>query len=229
MRRNTLPVTAVLVVAILLATSGGLNASPKPPVKFGLHVGASLSSQWSPAEEISDFGRVTEFESGLCLGPFVTIPLGNWFALQGELLFVERGAKHIITIADFPYGDISVVYSLDYIDIPVLFTFIPIHGEHLRVYSHIGGHVSVLTAGTYAFSNEFIPDFSETLSDLGGADFGFTTGAGVEVQVEGLMLQLEYRYTMGFKDLTFPTGPEFPEIELRNMGHMILLGIAFPL
>jgi hypothetical protein len=39
-------------------------------------------------------------------------------------------------------------------------------------------------------------------------------------------MQLEYRYSMGFVDLTLPTGPGFPEVRLRNMVHAFNVGIG---
>jgi hypothetical protein len=39
-------------------------------------------------------------------------------------------------------------------------------------------------------------------------------------------LSVEYRYSMGFVDLEFPTGPGFPPVELRNMFHPIVLEIG---
>jgi hypothetical protein len=215
------------LVAILLITGFIQPDNNKKPVVFGMYIGSSISSQWSTAEASPEYTRTTGNESGVSIGLFADFSLGRLFAIQGELFLVDKGGNHTITVAGFPFGDIDITYSMTYVEIPILLKLIPIQTKNFSLFSHIGAFFAFITNSTYEFKNEVIPDFTQDLGDLKQTDYGLIGGGGISFALKGFNLHIEYRYSMGFHDLTFPTGPDFPEIELRNFGHKILLGISF--
>lgn len=219
---------ALVTVGIMMVMTGAVQAeSPRKPVAFGLYIGPSITSQWSTAEASPEYSRTTGNESGVTLGLFVGFSLGKLFAIQAEFMFVEKGGNHTISVAGFPYGDLVVTYSMDYIEIPVLLKFIPLKTKSINFYSQAGIYLAFLTDSSYRFENEIIPDFNQDLGDLKKSDLGLAGGAGISFSLKNVNLHAEYRYSMGLVDLAFPTGPGFPEIELRNLGHKILCGISF--
>jgi hypothetical protein len=221
----------LLIPFIVLAITVSVSAQEEESdgIMLGFHGGLSLSSHWSTAEASSAYERETNSESGMIGGAYILFPLGKSFAFQPELAFVQKGANHIINIAGFPFGAIDVTYCLEYIELPLIIKFYPFDLGTMKFYSTAGAYISLLTSSSYRFENEFLPGFTEDIDSLDDIDYGVVFGAGLMMDIEGLKVDLEYRYSMGFNDLVYPTGPGFPEIELRNYAHMFMIGIALPI
>lgn len=215
-----------LLIAAMICCAGLLQADDQR-LSFGMNIGASLSNHWSPAEDSAEYERSTSGESGVAIGFFMNWSLGKLFAVQSELSFVDKGATHNIDIPSFPYGAIEVTYAMQYLVIPISLKFYPLTIGTVRLYTGAGGYYAFLINGTYSFRNEFIPNFDEKLSDIKSGDGGFFFSSGFQFKLSSFRVHLEYRYSMGLVDITFPTGPGFPEIALRNMAHLLLVGVSF--
>ncbi len=217
----------LLTLPVVLAAEDEKDC--KNTLMLGVKGGVSFSSHWSTAEESDAYERETTGQDGFAGGVFASIPLGGIFALQPELLFVQKGADHRINISSVPVGDINVAYEVDYIEIPVLLKLYLLDFDGIRFYTSGGGYIAFMTGSSYSFTNKYIPGFTVDMEDLEDPDFGFTFGNGFEFKAENITLSVEYRYSMGFVDVVYPTGPGFPEIELRNLTHMIFVSIGLDL
>lgn len=214
-----------IFLLFFIVSSASIQARPEK-LNFGLNVGPIFSSQWSTGEKPAGYENPTG-QSGLSIGFFSNLTLGKRFSLQGEICMSDKGAKHNIIIAGFPFGPIDVTYTTDYLEIPLWLKFYVIKKEKFRIYTGAGGYIAFLTKGKYLFENEFIPSFTEDMEDIKKTDFGFLGNWGLEIKAAHFLFHLEYRYSMGFADISYPTGPGSPEIEFRHLSHVVLFGVSF--
>jgi opacity protein-like surface antigen len=210
---------------ILLAGSMRIQAEPEK-LTFGLNVGPVFSNHWS-TEDAPEGVEKPKGESGFSVGVYMNLSLGKRFSLQGEIGYAEKGAKHNLLIEGFPYGPVDVTYNTEHIEIPIWLKFYVIKGKKFRIYTGGGGYIAFLTNGWYLFENEVIPSFTADMDDIKKTDLGFLFQWGLEFKVGDFFVHLEYRYSMGLIDISYPTGPDAPGVELRNLAHAALLGVSF--
>jgi opacity protein-like surface antigen len=189
-------------------------------------LGPVFSNHWSTEEAPEGVEKPTG-ESGFSIGVYANFRLGKRFSLQGEIGYAEKGAKHNILIEGFPFGPVDVTYSTEHIEIPIWLKFYVIKGEKFRIYTGAGGYMAFLTNGQYLFENEVIPSFTEDMDDIKKTDLGLLFQWGLEIKVGSVFVHLEYRYSMSFTDISYPTGPDAPGIDLRNLAHVVLFGVSF--
>jgi len=215
----------LIFLAIFLLSSATIPAQPGK-WSFGLNIGPIFSNHWSTEDTPAGYEKPIG-ESGLSLGVYTNYRLSKRFSLQVGIGLAEKGAKHNLVIEGFPYGPVDITYNTEHIEIPVWLKFYVIKKEKIRLYTGAGGYFAYLTKGQYTFENEFIPSFTEDMDDLKKSDIGMMFNWGLEVKVAHFLFHLEYRYSMGFTDISFPTGPGTPGVNLRNMAHVALFGVSF--
>lgn len=213
------------ILSLLLLSGSVLQAQSKK-LTFGIHAGPVFSNQWSTEEAPEGYEKPAG-EVGLTLGIYINFSLGKRFSLQGEAGWIEKGAKHNLLIEGFPFGPVDITYSTEYIEFPLWVKFYVIKKDKFRIYTGAGGYTAFFLKGQYLFENEFVPTFTEDLEDMKKSDFGFLFNWGLELKLGGFLVHLEYRYSMGFYDIGFPTGPGAPPINLRHLAYVVLFGVSF--
>jgi hypothetical protein len=213
---------SILFIAFLPLTLLGMDFS-----SAGFIGGPALSTQWSPKDE--DFGADVKTESLVKYqaGIYAEWSLNRIFSLRPEIRYVRRGAEHLIEIPDFLFPYIRAQYSYDYIEVPILLKTVPFNWRPVRPYL-TGGLYTGRRIGRseYTFTLPGFGTFTEPMKDLQKWDWGFTSGYGAEWLFGRLRLGMEYRFTMGFTELSLPTGPGFPEVGLQNMAHALCLEVG---
>lgn len=184
--------------------------------------GPVLSTQWSPTDE--DFGADVKTESlwKYQAGIYAEWSLNRLFSIRPEIRYVRRGAEHLIEIPDFLFPSITARYAYDYIEIPILLKTVPFKWRPIRPFL-TGGLYAGRRIGRpeYTFTLPGFGTFTEPMKDIEEWDWGFTSGYGVEWLIGPTRMGVEYRFCMGFTELSLPTGPGFPEVGLRNMSHAL--------
>ena len=87
-------------------------------LNFGLKAGANYANVYS--EEGEDF--VADGKIGFAGGAFVNIPLGNFFAIQPEIMFSQKGFKGSGMLLGQDY---SLTRTTNFIDVPLLLAIRP--------------------------------------------------------------------------------------------------------
>jgi hypothetical protein len=149
--------------------------------------------------------------------------VNEWFTLQPELYYSMKGMKMGLGILD-----LSVAWSIDYIDIPVLAVFeLPLESS-LEPYVFAGPSVgfkvrSEMSAS--ALGEEESVDLDEYTNSV---DFSLVVGAGIEFDIAGQEFSFDFRWIPGlvgvFKD-EVPWTDDTPN--MRNDTFSFLLGYAF--
>lgn len=221
--------TTLLVVLGLLAFVGlsplqtqAQEVDITPGIKGGVNF-ADLGGD--DAELIFDGGGSGDFEipiearTGIVAGGFALIDFDGPFALQPEVLYVQKGAKVEI---EFLEETASSTLKLDYIEVPVLAKFqIPLEGS---IAPNIFAGPAVAFNITAEQEGEG-PDGSETtdLSEvISTTDFGLQVGAGVDFDAGPGTIMLDAWYELGLSSI-----PSEGDADIKNQGIRITAGFGF--
>lgn len=196
MRRSGI---SVLVLAATVATVAAAQKS----TNYGLLAGGSFAK--FRGADIGDFDHT---KVGIAGGFFVTAGLSPRFAVQPEILFVQKGGKNDV-------DDQSI--RISYIEIPVLLKLrVPTKGI-VSPNLYAGGAVDIKAGCSVK---------SATTSDCGtfgasikSTDFGVVFGAGVDIR----RAVITARYVLGLSK--FDSQP--PTDDVKNSAFYLLAGWAF--
>ncbi len=209
----------VVPVSTAFAASGRLS--------FGLQGGFTLTNHWSTKEKSGNYTVESSIKDSYTGGLIGVVQLSRVFSLEADLFFVKKGSNQSISVPGFPFGDIKVTYYLDYLEIPFLLRTHPFPRARIQFTTAVGPYVSFLLNQKYSYRIAVLGTEEREIQDIGSTDYGIVFGSGLSIPANVITLRLDYRYSMGFVDLKLPTGPGFPEIELRNYCHCLMLGIIF--
>lgn len=180
-------------------------------IRFGLKGGANISSYLLDENQARD----SKGQWGYQVGLVTEITFSEYFALQPEILYVNRGAEYDV-------AGVNVEEDLHYIDIPMLLKFKPIPIVNL----YAGPQVSFLINGKYEYGDEGVTYEFDDRDDFKSIDFGLAVGAGAEL---GPMF-LDVRYSLGLNNAL--EDREIKDVVLededaRNNGVQISVGLLF--
>jgi hypothetical protein len=193
-----------------------------------------------------DYEVSSSWRRGFAAGAFIVFPVTSRFALQQEVLYVQKGSRQDIgvEILDIPTV-LNVTYEMDYIEIPVLMRFALMKWERSELLSTAGTVLALKVRDHYKLEGlltdgvEEVPLHADSdMSEVDMFDFCITYGLGLEFPLIGQTALVEYRFTMGMNTLSMPTyayvptfdGTELVDNEpvpLKNQNHVIMLGVAF--
>jgi Outer membrane protein beta-barrel domain len=215
----------VLFTVSLAGLSPELEAAGR--FGFGVQGGLALTNHWSTQEKGGNYTVESSIKAGFAAGALAVFRISRIFSLEADVLYVKKGSNQTISIPGFPLGDIEVTYELDYIEVPLLLRTHLFPSAKIQPTLAGGLCLAFLTAKEYNYRIAAIGNVEAEIEGIESTDYGFTTGVGLDIPADVCSLRFEYRYSMGFVDLKLPTGPGFPEIELRNYGHYLMFGLAF--
>lgn len=123
---------------------------------FGLKAGMNVSNIWdTQAEDFSADPKI-----GFAGGAFATIPLGRLFAIQPEVMFVQKGFRGSGSVLTVPY---EISRTTNFLEIPVLLAVRP--ADFISIYA--GPQVSFLLSqkDKFTFGNSTIEDQEQFKND----------------------------------------------------------------
>ncbi|MCB0663250.1 MAG: PorT family protein [Saprospiraceae bacterium] len=206
---------------------GALNVG-NAQVGIGLRGGVNFASQSIKGNILDSFS--VENVTGISAGLFVELPVSEFFSIQPEFQFIQRGKKAISTLQE---GGLTfkrtTIEQFSYLEIPILakvkfgndlikgnFFAGPNFGYAL---SGTEQETTFINGGEIVEENEF--DFEN--SHYKRLDVGALAGLGVSVHFEGFSVFADYRYLFGLADLDDGDG----EVTVKNRGSNLGVGIAF--
>jgi hypothetical protein len=202
---------AVLAVASMSAAAGRFS--------FGLKAGI-MSAKMVTADTDLVWSAVWRPVGGF----FVTIPLGEWFYIQPELIYASKGATYSLTDGTTIF---TATVAAPYVDIPILLKmYLPTgSGDGLRPNVYAGPYLG-FKAGTGKMKMDVTyggqsTTSEEALTSLKKTDFGIILGAGVDFPMGSTLLTIDVRW--GTSLSTISTEGD----DTRNKAWTFLLGFAF--
>lgn len=213
----------ILVAMIGLAPA--IHGAPK--LSFGVQGSFTLTNHWSTEEKGGGFAVTSSIKNGFAGGVLAIVKLSRVFSLEGDFLLVQKGSDQTISVPGFPYGDIKVTYKLNYAEIPLLLRTHPFPAAKIQLSSAVGPYVSFLKSKKYSYRISVLGTEEKDIERLRSTDYGVIFGSALSIPANIVTLRIDYRYSMGFVDLTLPTGPGFPKVKLRNYCHYVMFGLIF--
>lgn len=197
-------------------------------VAIGLRGGINFASQSVKGNLLDSFS--VDNVKGISGGIHAEIFVNEFFAIQPEVQFVQRGKKALSTLHE---GGVSfqrtTTEKISYLEIPVLakvklgndfikgnFFAGPSFGYAL---SGTEQETTTINGGERVEENAF--DFEN--SNYKRLDVGALAGLGVSVHFEGFSVFADYRYLFGIANLNKGDG----EVTVRNRGSNLGVGIAY--
>jgi hypothetical protein len=207
MRTRTLsPVLLAGILALPLLPLSVQQAAAQcqgKPFRVGAKVGVNRSNFHS--RELGTNRPAAEV--GVTGGLFMSYSLVNWFAIQSEVLYSEKGARFHGSEIGLP--DAEAKLHLDYVEFPVLARFsIPLQGALSPAFFigpdfafNVSRKVNLSAGNTdQTISYDDIPGVApyETF------EFNMVFGAGLDISLDPVLVTLEARYTLGLTDIVSP-------------------------
>ncbi len=202
MKKNWL--YAVLLTLGLTQLAFGATSSEsfsRQPVRVGIEAGMTFSNVSAPAD-VTPSNR-----TGLAVGLNVEIPLGEFFALQPELLFVQRG----VNLAKV--GNLSVDAKYNSLELPLL--------AKVRLKFPVSPYLVAGPVAIWNISRSVVGSTSGSATGINfnpkTLDFGFAVGGGVDVGP----VFASVRYTVGISNL------DENSADWKSRGVHVLAGLRF--
>lgn len=185
---------------------------------------------------------------GVDFAVFSNIEVADFFSVQPELHFVQKGVKYTGEVAA-DNMDIKMVYRYNYLELPVLARFNMNPTETVGFNFFVGPSAGYGLNGKFKGENISIDateagiqkgDFETDLEwdDEYGADgtksnrwdFGGTAGVGLEFMMDAVNIVLDARYSMDFTDaVKYETTPSPEPDKIYNRGFSFTVGVAVPI
>jgi hypothetical protein len=137
-------------------------------------------------------------KTGFAFGGFFMYQFSPMFAIQPEAYYTMKGATDKM---DFQGTTVDLTYTLDYIEIPVLFKFlIPIQGSGVKPAIFAGPFLGINT--TAKVKAEFDGQSQEEdIEDTKSTEFGLQFGGGIGFPVGKGELGVDIRYILGLSTI----------------------------
>jgi hypothetical protein len=206
-------ILTAVIIAFLATFVKAQDAQDPSLFHFGIKAGANYSNVY----DINGEEFTADYKFGFAGGIFFAVPLGNYFGIQPEVLFSQKGYESNGSILGSAY---KITRTSNYIDVPILLQIKP--ASFITV--AIGPEYSYLISHKNSFSNSVISaqqqqDFDNinirknVLSLLGGLDFN------IQNLVIGTRVGWDLLHNNGDGTSTSP--------RYRNMWYQATLGIRF--
>jgi hypothetical protein len=211
-------VLAIAFPLLAQAQMGGQGIDVKPGVRGGVSF-MTLDVDDSPGDADPDPDRRT----GLMIGGFALLEFAGPFALQPELMYIQKGASLETTVDE---TTITSTTRLDYVEIPVLAKFQLPASAPVSPSLFAGPTLGFNVAAETEVETEVEGGESETndVSDqVSGTDFGIALGGGVDIGLTTGTLMIDVRYALGLTNVDDTD----EDTSINNQGFMITAGFAF--
>lgn len=197
------------IMCIAAFLSAGLFTNLGAQTSFGAKAGYAVSSFRG------DDANNIDWQSGFAGGLFVNVYVFDFFTIQPEVLFRQRGGKSASETFN-----INQNVRLSYMDVPILFKLrIPI-SETFYPHIYAGPQLSYNINGEYEVSGTSLVAQKDV--NVRKIDFGGIMGFGLDVVINKLFLTADWRYGLGA--LSVDKGDN--ALKLKNEDISILLGVG---
>lgn len=200
-----------------LMAQSSVTVGPMAGVSFSTFSGDD-AADFSDGELSFEKGSRT----GLAVGGFAEFEFGSNFAIEPQLLYIQKGARYNgnVDIGTGSPVDVTAGVNLDYIQVPVLFKAELRKPDNKLSPSVFVGPALGFQIGCTVTAEGDGQDASEDCPDdtFKGTDFSLVFGAGLEFN----RFSLQGRYDMGLGSVADADG-----VDVKNGGFLVTLGYAF--
>jgi hypothetical protein len=223
--------TCILMFLSLLFL-GTINA--QTGVRFGLKAGYSLATQYGIPPADDSYIVETDTRNGFAGGIFLYFPITESVGIQQEFIYAMKGSRQDVTI-NVPVNLNTVsVYDLNYFEMPLIIKYKFLKIKNIGIYGSTGIALSLLMNGEYKITTTInaggppvVVDESGDMKGLDTFDYSFVYGLGTDFKLFKKDFFFEYRMVVGWNTLQMPNASGAAPVPLRNMDHVIGVGMYF--
>ena len=205
----------ILVALAMFALVGTAQAQ----LSAGVKAGVDLANLGGDAEELLEVNLSSKL--GFSAGAFLGVDLHEYFRLQFEVQYVQKGAKA-------EEGGVDIKFNLDYVEFMVPLTLlIPVEGAVApRIYAGpaLGLEVSCKFSGDEGGVSIDI-DCADAGVDTKSIDYGVFFGAGVDFAIGSGAIMLDVLYNLGLSNINDTAGTT--DMTAKNTNIQFLAGYRF--
>jgi opacity protein-like surface antigen len=199
-------VITVALFAITLVPAIAAAQTSTYPMTFGIKAGVNASTL-AVDDSLLDTSNIWGGVGGIFTGRNISDNVG----IQLEALFSQRGAKDTSTSSE-------TRLRLTYLDVPLTARFGSTTSNNMHFHAFTGPQLGIKLSAKA--KNDFIGVEEDLDDEVKSWDFGWTLGAGVEMN----NVSLDARYTLG---LTNIDNSEFSDGSSKNRTFTVLVGYRF--
>jgi len=200
-------------------------------IKIGFRAGYSMATQYGIDEPDIPYTVDVQYRHGFSGGFLMYYPVTEFFGIQQEFLYVQKGSREDIDLIGRPIKT-RTEYDMNYFEIPIVIRLAFADLKILKLYLTSGFALSILLNGEYRLSGvaeiDGVPvNFSDT-NEIKGVDifdYGFLYGAGADFEIFEKQFFFEYRFTIGWNILQMPTVEGEAPAPLRNQDYLFTVGL----
>ncbi len=208
-------VVAALALTALLATAGFAQN-----VTAGAKAGIDFADLGGDIEDIIE--TETDLKTGFSVGGFLGVDLHRLFRLQGEVQYVQKGAKA-------SEAGIEAKFKISYVEVLVPLTVtIPVEGIVVpRLYA--GPSLAFELDCKIEQSDATVSvedDCADVDAPTNSVDYGVFFGGGIDIQAGPGHITLDVLYNLGIGDIA-DEDPTDPVVDVSNKNIQVLAGYGF--
>jgi hypothetical protein len=173
--------TVFAAIAMVFTAKAQETTSSNTDTRSNFILGAKLGINYSNVYDSEGEDFVADPKVGFVAGGFVTLPLGNLFAIQPEVLYSQKGFKGSGTLLGSSY---SYTRTTDHLDVPIYFAFRPI--EYLSILA--GPQFSYLLSEKNEFKGAINNTQEEAFNNDNIRKNTFSLIGGVDVNVSKMVI-----------------------------------------
>ena len=214
--------TRIVCSAFALALSVAVPVV-QAQISIGPMAGVSIYTFTGSDAEIFDADLSTSKSSrvGFLGGAFAEFEFGNVFALEPQLLWVQKGAKYNVNLTDGT-GSGSATVKLDYIQFPVLLKAeYRQAGKDFAPSLFVGPAVAFKTSCKITAEADGVSASDDCASDaISSTDWSLIFGLGFEFK----RFEFQARYDLGLSSVSQDSA-----VDIKNGGWGFTLGYGIPI
>jgi len=204
-------IKALFLCIGLASLTTGVFAQISAGGRAGINI-AKVSVKPSDVVETSIDNRL-----GITVAALVEIGISGGFAVQPEIVFVQKGWKE-----KYPFLDLEAEAIFNYFDVPILLKY-KFGAETVKGYFAAGPTIGYAISGKTKVNGE--AEKIEDWRDYNRFEIGVSLGAGIGFTAGSGTLFLDARYLLGLSDLSVDEDNTFKNKGISiSVGYMALLG-----
>jgi opacity protein-like surface antigen len=186
--------------------------------RIGIMAGANLASLTGTEQSIG-WKSMPSFVGGA----FLTFSLADFFAIEPEILYSQKGSSYSEGTADYA---LTTSIRLAYLDFPLLAKFYVPLGEESRIRPmlfagpYLGWKIRSKLDITYEDAYGPVGEYHD-LTGVKSTDTGLVVGGGINLDVKGETFIIDIRYSASFATISKT------EAGMKNHVFSIMIGYSF--
>jgi hypothetical protein len=223
--KRILPIALTLVLALAVIASAA-EPGKKMPMTFGVKAGICLATTSGDSLKSLMEGISQKSRFGIVGGLSFGFAPSKSFAIQPELLYVQKGTKF-----EAGMGDGKTTFKVDYLEIPVLIKFTPeLKDSKISPALFAGPFVGLRMSGkakSDGYGDASLDGEKDIKDSLKSTDFGITFGAGVGYKLTKGEVTFDIRYDLGFTKIIKAEAFDASSFDTKSTAIMFMVGYKF--